>query len=70
MLNSTRMVLLSGFFCLAVLGVLAAAGAESAFKDTPHFSGMPNHRIADAFDQEFTDYRFHNGKGCTGPVKK
>jgi outer membrane protein OmpA-like peptidoglycan-associated protein len=26
---------------------------------------MPNHRITEASDQEFTDYRFYNGKDCT-----
>jgi len=34
-------------------------------KDTPYFSGMPNYKITDAQDKEFTDYRFFNGKDCT-----
>jgi OOP family OmpA-OmpF porin len=35
-----------------------------AAKDTPYFSGMPNYRIADAYDKAFDDYRFYDGKGC------
>ncbi|MBM4141556.1 MAG: OmpA family protein [Nitrospira sp.] len=55
------------FFCiiyLIVSGVFSAVGAESEFKDTPFFSGMPNYKIIDAAEQEFTDYRFFNGKEC------
>jgi outer membrane protein OmpA-like peptidoglycan-associated protein len=57
-----------GFLCTAYLLVLATfsiAGAESEFKDTPYFTGMPSYRITDASDQEFADYRFYNGKTCT-----
>jgi OmpA-OmpF porin, OOP family len=50
---------------LILLGDISGAGAESEFKDTPYFSGMPNHRITDASDQDFSDYRFYNGKDCT-----
>jgi OOP family OmpA-OmpF porin len=56
------------FYCLIHLilfGGFSGAGAESEFKDTSYFSGMPNHRITEASDQEFTDYRFYNGKDCT-----
>ncbi len=52
-------------FCLVVAGVFSMTGAESDFKDTPYFTGMPNYRINDASDQEFGDYRFYNGKDCT-----
>jgi outer membrane protein OmpA-like peptidoglycan-associated protein len=57
-----------GIFCiisLIVLGALSVASAESEFKDTPYFSGMPNYKIIDADDKEFADYRFFNGKNCT-----
>jgi outer membrane protein OmpA-like peptidoglycan-associated protein len=50
---------------LVIFGGISGAGAESEFMDTPHFSGMPNYRITDASDQEFSDYRFYNGKDCT-----
>jgi OmpA-OmpF porin, OOP family len=49
---------------LAFLGFFRAE-AQIEFKDTPYFSGMPNHKIVDATDQEFSDYRFFNGKNCT-----
>lgn len=57
------------FLCvvyLIVSGVFywTVARAESEFKDTQFFSGMPNYKIIDAADQEFADYRFFNGKGC------
>ncbi len=65
MLSGTRTVMLSGFFCLAILSAFAAAEDESEFKDTPYFSGMPNYTAIEAQDQEFADYRFYNGKGCT-----
>jgi OOP family OmpA-OmpF porin len=51
--------------CLVALGASSVTGAESEFKDTPYFSGMPSHKITDATDQEFADYRFYNGKTCT-----
>jgi outer membrane protein OmpA-like peptidoglycan-associated protein len=47
-----------------VSGAFSVIGAESEFKDTPYISGMPSHRITDATDQEFADYRFYNGKTC------
>lgn len=56
------------FLCVAILVVLPSffmAWAEAEYKDAPYFSGMPNHRIADASDQEFSGYRFFNGKDCT-----
>ena len=51
--------------CLLVWGEFSGTSAESEFKDTPYFSGMPSHKIIDATDQEFADYRFYNGKTCT-----
>src|SRR4030043_1148127 len=57
-----------GFFCivcLMVLGAFSRTSAESEFKDTPYFTGMPSYKIVDASDQEFSDYRFYNGKNCT-----
>lgn len=50
--------------CLMVLGAFSITKAQSEFKDTPYFSGMPNYKIDDATDQEFADYRFFNGKDC------
>jgi OmpA-OmpF porin, OOP family len=55
-------------FCisfLTIFGLFSMAMAESEFKDTAYFTGMPNYKIADAADQEFADYRFFNGKNCT-----
>ena len=65
MINNLRRTLF--WFCIALFIFVgfSGAGAESEFKDTPYFSGMPNYRIADAADQEFSDYRFYNGKNCT-----
>ena len=57
-----------GFLCILcsiVFGVFSRAGAQSEFKDTPYFTGMPSYKITDASDQEFADYRFYNGKNCT-----
>jgi hypothetical protein len=54
-----------GIACFVVLLSFFMAWAEAEFKDTPYFSGMPNHRIGDATDQEFADHRFFNGKNCT-----
>jgi flagellar motor protein MotB len=50
---------------LIVLGAFSTIGAESEFKDTPYFTGMPSYKITDASDREFADYRFYNGKNCT-----
>jgi outer membrane protein OmpA-like peptidoglycan-associated protein len=47
-----------------VSGAFSRTGAESEFKDTPYFTGMPSYKITDASDQEFSDYRFYNGKSC------
>jgi outer membrane protein OmpA-like peptidoglycan-associated protein len=54
-----------GLIYLIVLGVFTMAGAQSQFKDTPYFTGMPSYKITDGSDQEFADYRFYNGKDCT-----
>jgi hypothetical protein len=51
------------FLCIACIFVslsFSMAGAESEYKDTPYFSGIPNHKIVEANDQEFSDYRFFN----------
>lgn len=53
------------FVCFMVLGAFSITGAQSEFKDTPYFTGMPSYKIVDASDQEFSDYRFYNGKNCT-----
>ena len=55
----------SPLFLLAQEITYEGTGTESEFKDTPYFSGMPNHKITEASDQEFADYRFYNGKDCT-----
>jgi OOP family OmpA-OmpF porin len=51
--------------CLMVSGSFTTIEAESELKDTPYFTGMPSHKITEASDQEFSDYRFYNGKDCT-----
>jgi OOP family OmpA-OmpF porin len=56
-----------GLLCIAGLmasGGLCPMGAQSELKDMPYFSGMPNHSIAEATDQEFADYNFFNGDSC------
>lgn len=65
MSSKSRSIWFCCLILLATFGGLSVAGAQSEFKDTPYFSGMPNHRITEASDQEFTDYRFYNGKDCT-----
>lgn len=64
MLNRSRSIWVFCIIYLIIFGALSGAGAESEFKDTPFFSGMPNYKITDAADQEFADYRFFNGKEC------
>jgi OOP family OmpA-OmpF porin len=62
-----RRIIHIGVFCIAclmVFGAFSMIRAESEFKDTPYFSGMPSHKIVDALDQEFADYTFYNGKDC------
>lgn len=54
-----------GFFCILCLMVLGASSitmAQSEFKDTPYFSGMPNYEIWGAEDKEFDAYNFCDGK--------
>jgi outer membrane protein OmpA-like peptidoglycan-associated protein len=58
-------ILRIAFSCLMVFGAFSAAGAQSEFKDTPYFTGMPSYKITEGTDQEFSDYRFYNGKNCT-----
>lgn len=65
MLHKSKSVWLFCFVYLMVSGAFSVAEAESELKDTPYFSGMPSHKIVDAADQEFSDYRFFNGKDCT-----
>jgi outer membrane protein OmpA-like peptidoglycan-associated protein len=63
--NETKKIWRIGLIYLIVLGAFSMAGAQSEFKDTPYFTGMPSYKITDASDQEFADYRFYNGKDCT-----
>ncbi|MDI7259965.1 MAG: OmpA family protein [Thermodesulfobacteriota bacterium] len=63
--NETKKVWRIGLIYLIVFGAFSMAGAQSEFKDTPYFTGMPSHKIIEASDQEFADYRFYNGKNCT-----
>lgn len=56
---------LSLMVCLLVLGAFSAAAAQSEYEDTPFFTGMPGHMIAEAIDQEFADYNFYDGDTCT-----
>ena len=64
-MNRVMHISVSCILCLMVLGAFSRTGAESEFKDTPYFTGMPSYKITDASDQEFADYRFYNGKNCT-----
>jgi len=64
-MNRVTHVWISGIMFFVVFGSFSIAVAESEFKDTPYFTGMPNYKITDATDQEFADYRFYNGKNCT-----
>lgn len=64
-MNKPKVCWLFNLICLIVLGIFSLAQAESEFKDTAYFTGMPSYRIVDALDQEFSDYRFYNGKNCT-----
>ena len=63
--NEIKKIWRIGLICLIVIGAFSVAGAQSEFKDTPYFTGMPSYKITDASDQEFADYRFYNGKNCT-----
>ena len=51
--------------CLMVSGSFTKIEAKSGLKDTPYFTGMPSYKITEASDQEFSDYRFYNGRDCT-----
>ncbi|MCX7829898.1 MAG: hypothetical protein N2445_02400, partial [Acidobacteria bacterium] len=55
-------------FFLAVVTVIIFAASVSFsatdLKDTPYFSGMAEYKIVEAIDQDFSDYRFYNGKDC------
>lgn len=64
-MNRVKHVWFSCIMFLIVFGAFSTIGAESEFKDTPYFTGMPSYKITDASDQEFADYRFYNGKNCT-----
>lgn len=64
-MNKPKVCWLFNLICLIVLGIFSLAQAESEFKDTAYFTGMPSYRIVDSLDQEFSDYRFYNGKNCT-----
>ena len=64
-MNKFKNLRLSCFTFFLVFGTLSIAVAESEFKDTPYFTGMPNYKITDVADQEFADYRFFDGKNCT-----
>jgi len=63
--NEIKKIWRIGLIYLIFLGAFSVAGAQSQFKDTPYFTGMPSYKITDASDQEFADYRFYNGKNCT-----
>jgi len=64
-MNKAKLASIFSIIPFIVLGALSPVRAESEFKDTPYFSGMPNYKIIDADDKEFADYRFFNGKNCT-----
>ena len=64
-MNRVKQVRISFIMFFIVFGTFSLAVAESVFKDTPYFTGMPSYKITEATDQEFADYRFYNGKNCT-----
>ncbi len=64
MLNKVTSLWFFFLMNLMISGTFSMLGAETEYKDMPSFSGMPNYKINDAADQEFTDYRFFNGKEC------
>lgn len=51
-------------YCI-VFAAIFILQAQEEFKDTPYFSGMPGFKITEGIDQEFADYNFYNGTGCT-----
>lgn len=65
MVNGAKRSWFFGLVYLIIFGAFSAAVAESEFKDTPYFSGMPNYKIIDADDKEFADFSFFNSKDCT-----
>src|SRR3989304_4012741 len=58
-----ELTLIIGLFAAPALTQDEEPGSQ--MQDTPYFSGMPNYKIIDAFDREFADFRFYNGKDCT-----
>jgi len=62
MLNKSKSLWFFCFMYLMVSGAFSVAEAESEFKDTPHFTGMPSYEIWDADDKEFDEYKFCDGK--------
>lgn len=60
----TISVILFGLAAAMPAVVWSQEEEESApsLQDTPYFSGMPNHRIIDANDKAFDEYRFYDGK--------
>jgi OOP family OmpA-OmpF porin len=50
--------------CAVVLCAFSGTDAQSQYKDTPFFTGMPSHTITEATDQEFADYNFYDGDTC------
>lgn len=64
-MNRVKHIWFSCIMFLIVFVAFSTTGAESEFKDTPYFTGMPSYKITDSSDQEFADYRFYNGKNCT-----
>ena len=63
--NKTKKISRIGLIGLIVIMGVSVAWAQSEFKDTPYFTGMPSYKITEGTDQEFSDYRFYNGKNCT-----
>jgi OOP family OmpA-OmpF porin len=51
-------------YCI-LLAAIFILQAQDELKDTPYFSGMPGFKITEATNQEFADYNFFNGTGCT-----
>lgn len=60
----TRTFACLGLAALILFAAVCAASAETEFRDTAHFTGMPNYQIYEGDEKEFDAYNFYNGTGC------
>jgi OmpA-OmpF porin, OOP family len=61
-MNTLKHLWFSCIIFLIIFGTFSITGAESEFKDTPYFSGMPSYEVWSADDKEFDQYKFCDGK--------